>query len=80
MNLHDRKDFLKQKQMCFGCYAHSHISKGCLQRHKCKTCGRRHPTALHDPNYDTNRSHTNQSQQQTESSGQIHIQTASEIV
>jgi len=33
--------------MCFGCYGTNHLSRNCLNRRKCKHCGRSHPSALH---------------------------------
>ncbi len=47
----DRRVFLKENRMCFGCFAHGHISKGCLHKRRCKTCAKLHPTALHVDSY-----------------------------
>ncbi len=43
----DRRVFLKENRMCFGCFAHGHISKGWLHKRRCKTCAKLHPTTLH---------------------------------
>ncbi|XP_074606450.1 uncharacterized protein LOC141859501 [Acropora palmata] len=50
-SLQERKEFLKDKGLCFACYGTGHRSNGCAQRRKCKTCSRRHPTGLHDKNF-----------------------------
>lgn len=50
-SIEDKKLFLKERRMCFSCYGHNHIAKGCLQKKKCKTCGKLHPTALHIPGF-----------------------------
>ena len=50
-SLQERKEFLKGKGLCFACYGTGHRSNGCAQRRKCKTCSRRHPTGLHDENF-----------------------------
>ena len=43
----ERRIFLKENHLCFGCYGKNHISKGCVQKHVCEKCNKRHPTALH---------------------------------
>ena len=50
-NLQARKEFLKDKGLCFACYGTGHRSDGSAQRRKCKSCSRRHPTGLHDENF-----------------------------
>ena len=47
----DRKYFLTQKGLCYGCYGTGHMSRGCAQKRRCQTCSRRHPTGLHDENF-----------------------------
>ncbi|XP_048244699.1 uncharacterized protein LOC124119805 [Haliotis rufescens] len=46
-----KRDFLKESNRCFSCYGLNHSAKGCLKRRTCKTCSRRHPTAMHDNNF-----------------------------
>ena len=53
-SLLDRKEFLKEKELCFACYDPGHRSNGCAQRRTCKKCSRRHPTGLHDDNFRIN--------------------------
>ena len=45
--------------MCFACYGHDRLSKGCMKKRTCPTCGRKHPTALHDDNYKPSQFGTN---------------------
>ena len=76
INLNERKDFLKENHLCFGCYGQNHISIGCIQKHKCDTCGKRHPTALHDPNFTfrgNNDAPSTQQTQEQENSAQVQI-------
>ncbi|KAK3086822.1 hypothetical protein FSP39_023974 [Pinctada imbricata] len=49
ISLQDRYNFLRNKGLCYGCPKKGHLTKKCRGRHKCSICGRRHPTALHDP-------------------------------
>ena len=46
-SIHDRRDFIKDKRLCFACYGNDHFSKGCTHKRKCTICGKPHPTALH---------------------------------
>ncbi|RUA07048.1 MAG: hypothetical protein DSY43_00675 [Gammaproteobacteria bacterium] len=49
--LADRKKFLAEKQLCYGCYKPGHRSRGCIQKKECTVCKGRHPTGLHDYNF-----------------------------
>ena len=49
--LEERRDFIKEKGLCFGCYSSEHIAKFCRSRISCKTCNKKHPTSLHDYNW-----------------------------
>lgn len=46
-SLDKRKDFVKEKELCFGCFGSGHMSRRCKQRKRCKTCDKMHPTSLH---------------------------------
>ncbi|XP_043188700.1 uncharacterized protein LOC122363473 [Amphibalanus amphitrite] len=45
--LEERKAFLFQKQLCFGCLQPGHLARSCQCRLTCGICGRRHATLLH---------------------------------
>ena len=49
MKLKERIDFIRKKELCFGCLRVGHVSKRCLTRKKCDICQFIHPTLLHDP-------------------------------
>ena len=52
-SLDDRKKFVQEDRLCFGCLKNGHLSKDCRRRHTCNKCKGRHPTMLH---YDTTES------------------------
>lgn len=43
----EKKAFIHENHLCFGCLRKGHTTKECKRRHTCSTCGRRHPTSLH---------------------------------
>ncbi|XP_021324883.3 uncharacterized protein [Danio rerio] len=43
----EKKSFIHENHLCFGCLRKGHNTKDCRRRHTCNTCGRRHPTCLH---------------------------------
>ena len=48
----DKREFLKTKGLCFGCFGRNHLSKDCKRRRKCSKCAKRHPTSLHIDGYE----------------------------
>ena len=46
--LAERRDFIRDKCLCFSCYSANHFSRSCTNRRSCKVCTKPHPTALHD--------------------------------
>ncbi len=46
-SIQDKRNFLKEKRMCYGCFGYNHTSKGCLKKRTCKKCKKKHPTVLH---------------------------------
>lgn len=56
MSLVERRNYVKDKKLCYGCLKAGHSAKDCRYRHFCDTCKGRHPTALHDNNYVKERS------------------------
>lgn len=43
----EKKAFIHENHLCFGCLRKGHITKDCKKRHICSTCGKHHPTCLH---------------------------------
>ena len=43
-----KKDVLFKLKLCFSCYKVGHGVKTCKNKRTCKTCGKEHPTALHE--------------------------------
>ncbi|KAK0143561.1 hypothetical protein N1851_018301 [Merluccius polli] len=50
-DLEERKKFVRERKLCYGCLRAGHIAKDCRIRHTCNSCKGRHPTSLHDDNY-----------------------------
>ena len=46
-SIEDKRKFIMEKGLCFGCLRRNHISKLCRNRLKCQKCDKRHPTSLH---------------------------------
>ncbi|CAI5683011.1 unnamed protein product [Oreochromis niloticus] len=47
-SVEDKKAFIHENRLCFGCLRKGHITKDCKRRHTCNICERRHPTCLHE--------------------------------
>ena len=45
--MEDRKAFIREKRLCFGCLKPGHSSLSCKRRLKCSECNKQHPTPLH---------------------------------
>ncbi|XP_041845165.1 uncharacterized protein LOC121642470 [Melanotaenia boesemani] len=43
----EKKAFIHENHLCFGCLRKGHTTKNCRGRHTCSICSRRHPTCLH---------------------------------
>ena len=52
LSYQDRCNHVRENRLCFGCLRYGHKSSDCKNRHRCETCSRRHPTLLHDPNWE----------------------------
>lgn len=50
-SLDDRRIYVKDYWLCYGCLKPGHSAKECHHRHTCDRCKGRHPTCLHDENY-----------------------------
>ena len=44
----ERRDLIKQKGSCFGCYSSEHIANLWKGKRTCQICNKKHPTSLHD--------------------------------
>ena len=42
-----KKEFIRNKSLCYGCLSPGHMAKDCTSRSICRVCNRRHATALH---------------------------------
>ncbi|XP_076858013.1 uncharacterized protein LOC143512031 [Brachyhypopomus gauderio] len=51
MSLEERRNYVKERKLCYGCLKAGHNAKECHRRHTCDTCKRKHPTCLHDDSY-----------------------------
>ncbi|XP_057716613.1 uncharacterized protein LOC130931672 [Corythoichthys intestinalis] len=47
-SIEDKRAFIHENRLCFGCLRKGHMTKDCKRRHTCSTCNRRHPTCLHE--------------------------------
>ncbi|KAL6471732.1 hypothetical protein MHYP_G00203820 [Metynnis hypsauchen] len=47
-SVEDKRAFIHENRLCFGCLRKGHMIKDCKRRHTCNTCNRRHPTCLHE--------------------------------
>ena len=43
----ERREVIRSKGLCYGCFKTGHVSSGCRHRATCEECGRRHHTLLH---------------------------------
>ena len=49
--LKDRRDFVKENKLCYGCFGDQHVARNCKKRQSCKKCSKNHPTSMHDDNW-----------------------------
>ncbi|XP_035985253.1 uncharacterized protein LOC118558808 [Fundulus heteroclitus] len=47
-SVEDKRTFIHENRLCFGCLRKGHVTKDCKRRHTCSICRRRHPTCLHE--------------------------------
>ena len=47
-SLPERVAYVRQENLCFGCFQSGHRSRWCPKRLKCSICSYKHPTLLHD--------------------------------
>lgn len=65
-SLDERRKYIKEKNLCYGCLKPGHSAKDCRYRHVCEICKKKHPTCLHDFNYDREKQVTNPNQSNEE--------------
>ena len=53
--LSDRREFVKDKKLCFSCFSNKHLVKNCTEKQTCKVCSKQHPTSLHDDEWSKRR-------------------------
>ena len=73
MNVEDRFNFVKKRNLCSNCFSSSHDLKSCSSRYSCFTCHKRHNTLLHRedakrPNSSKQYNNKNKSQSYTNNS------------
>ena len=53
LNLEEKKNFVKEKQLCWNCLSKGHKIKDCASTTKCHidSCNKKHHTLLHDPSF-----------------------------
>ncbi|XP_008430942.1 uncharacterized protein LOC103478718 [Poecilia reticulata] len=47
-SVEDKRTFIHENRLCFGCLRKGNVTKDCKRRHTCNVCRRRHPTCLHE--------------------------------
>ncbi|XP_063968310.1 uncharacterized protein LOC129267694 [Lytechinus pictus] len=48
MTLKERKNYVRENGLCYGCLKRGHTSRECNRKHTCSVCKKRHPTSLHE--------------------------------
>ena len=64
-SLDERRKFIRDQRRCYGCLRVGHDSHDCKQKHTCQTCKSKHPTCLHDDNFQMKRDNETASQENT---------------
>ncbi len=49
--LEEKRTYVKDNKLCYGCLKVGHNAKDCRHRHTCDICQGRHPTCLHNDNH-----------------------------
>lgn len=49
--LEEKRTYVKDNKLCYGCLKVGHNAKDCCHRHTCDICKGRHPTCLHNDNH-----------------------------
>lgn len=49
--LAERRVFVKENNLCYGCLKTGHRARDCRHRLSCNTCKGKHPTCFHEDNF-----------------------------
>lgn len=63
----ERREFVKTKDLCFGCLKSGHLSSSCRFRLTCEECGKPHPTLFHNSVQTAKRPQRNSKQRNSDS-------------
>ena len=63
----ERREFVKTKDLCFGCLKSGHMSSSCRFRLTCEECGKPHPTLFHNSVQTAKRPQRNSKQRNSDS-------------
>ncbi|KAK3102368.1 hypothetical protein FSP39_010852 [Pinctada imbricata] len=68
LSLTEKRSFIREKKLCYGCLRKGHLNKECKRKHTCAKCKGKHPTCLHEERppvnqqpLDENQNHINRS-------------------
>jgi hypothetical protein len=56
ISIGDKRSFVRDNNLCFGCLRKDHLNKDCKRQHTCGTCKGKHPTCLHEDRHPINQS------------------------
>ena len=82
-SLQERRKFVQEQKRCYGCLRVSHNSKSCQNKHTCQICKGKHPTCLHDNNFQSktvseSASHENTTERASTSAAALHTNSNQE--
>ena len=67
--LDEKTQYIMQERLCFGCLRPNHLSKDCKLKMTCKSCGKPHPSSLHNDNWRPKDSQNEASPEATRTAG-----------
>ena len=76
--LSQRKDLIREKGLCFGCLKPGHISSKCTDKLTCKTCEKKHPSVLHDPEWRVKSKKPRQTKENNENKETLNVEMNSQ--
>ncbi|KAL4230450.1 hypothetical protein ACF0H5_010832 [Mactra antiquata] len=54
LSIEDKRSFIREKKLCYGCLRIGHTNKDCRKKHTCGVCKGKHPTCLHEDRFTRN--------------------------